>query len=804
MKRLKSIIYFLIGILAIYSYSKVHTTIENFCMGGVPSILKTMLVELLEHEWVARLLVLVFAFYEIVLVKQLKKYETMSWHGTVWIFVALIIVSFSAPRWINYQSGFAGIPLVVMISTFLFFILIAHLCQILQGFEKKIQNGKIIGGGFVPPSENLEIKGLRKEYADQLVDRLVSTDNSKESFAIVIYGSWGAGKTVFLNIMKRLLEDKQSTVIEFNPWKCNSVNQIRTDFLEILRDTLKIYDPSLSHSILKYSDLISTVDTSNALQGFMEVVLSRNRDNLYEIKEKIVSSLQKMRKSVYVLVDDLDRLETNEIFEVLKLIRNTANFPYLKFIVACDKGYVAERLKTKGVEIRYLEKIFMAEFYLPHVYSDFPNTLVLIRDIRKIAKSQQVLGVFDMLSFEKKNLLNKCLGSFRQAKRFAAQIVVAMEFTESFVENKRINVLLSDLLWIELLKFIDYDTYTELKNVPSQFFRIKNKGISKYGLQYYVLKKDEELPKLKENVLQVLRLLFPTSSSSWEPNNRCSIEYLENYDKYFSYGLSPRHITESTFINLLYVDNGLTEIYKQFCQWKKNKLTKSMGNRIMMTNTHGFGLNEAIRFVYLIFLAVDVCKEDFYKQLILAKLLAKCYDENIRASLSKELLAFMEASAGMHLSYVSVASLCHEMYMVNEKNIPTLLTKEQLEGVVRQNFSNYLSTNEVDAADVIDSATELHDVVEKSCIATPILDEDGNLEEVHYHSMIAEQLLAYFSEHKSKDKNAIKEFETLDLDLEDDTMPYDASYAQEKKEEEICSLFGKYENYRKFKEQCFE
>ncbi len=53
----------------------------------------------------------------------------------------------------------------------------------------------------------------------------------------------------------------------------------------------------------------------------------------------------------------------NEILEVLKIIRNTANFPFVKFIVACDRTYIVNQLKSKGVEPKYLEKIFMIDFH---------------------------------------------------------------------------------------------------------------------------------------------------------------------------------------------------------------------------------------------------------------------------------------------------------------------------------------------------------------------------------------------------------------------------------------------------------
>ena len=259
--------------------------------------------------------------------------------------------------------------------------------------------------------------------------------------------------------MRSFLQNNKEVVIEFNPWKCNSLNQIRKDFLEVIRLQLKQYDFSLARFFSRYSSLLSTFDTPNSFKEVLNLIV-QNNDTVSEVKEHIILSLQKIKKPLYVLIDDLDRLDADEILEVLKLIRNTANFPYLKFVVACDRKYVIEQLRSRGIDEKYLEKIFMVDFRLPQVYADFPCATIWEKDVKLLTENNRILDAIESLTFSQKELLNKCLGSFRQAKRFAGQVVVTMEFTESYVGGKIINVLLTELLWIELLKFIDIDTYT--------------------------------------------------------------------------------------------------------------------------------------------------------------------------------------------------------------------------------------------------------------------------------------------------------------------------------------------------------
>ena len=122
--------------------------------------------------------------------------------------------------------------------------------------------------------------------------------------------------------------------------------------------------------------------------------------------------------------------------------------------------------------------------------------------------------------------------------------------------------------------------------------------------------------------------------------------------------------------------------------------------------------------------------------------------------------------------------------------------------MIRDNLSNYIKRNDVDASDVIDNQSELYDIVKQSCITTPILNEIDELEYNDYHSLVFDILLDYFSKHKSENLQAIKDFE--DLWLNNTTGAYyDIEFADQNKDNEIGSLFGNSTNYSLFKKKCF-
>lgn len=67
-----------------------------------------------------------------------------------------------------------------------------------------------------------------------------------------------------------------------------------------------------------------------------------------------------------MFIDDLDRLEVNEILEMMKMIRNVSDFPYMYIIAAYDKSYLTKCLSTKlkSGTTNFIEKIFEHEHIL--------------------------------------------------------------------------------------------------------------------------------------------------------------------------------------------------------------------------------------------------------------------------------------------------------------------------------------------------------------------------------------------------------------------------------------------------------
>ena len=150
-----------------------------------------------------------------------------------------------------------------------------------------------------------------------------------ESLAIGISGCWGSGKTSFLSSMQQRMS-ADYRVVSFNPWTCTDKEQIISQFFELMRNQTEENDESLQDAIQKYRDIVLDADIHPSLTFLAKILPSSNKDETLEsLKNKIEEAITTDGvKPFAIFIDDLDRLEGNELFEVLRLIRITANCKY--------------------------------------------------------------------------------------------------------------------------------------------------------------------------------------------------------------------------------------------------------------------------------------------------------------------------------------------------------------------------------------------------------------------------------------------------------------------------------------------
>lgn len=218
--------------------------------------------------------------------------------------------------------------------------------------------------------EEEELSGWTSQ-AQTLTQKLLATDTTHAAFSLGIVASWGEGKSSFMGIMQRYLQQAQREVIvmRFNPWLYDKEAQLTKVFFEELRRTLAPYSSKLSKSIGNYADLLLAVDSSWLKLAHQLLRLSQRSTT--EQFDQLSQEIQKLGRKVVIFIDDVDRLTREELLELFNLVRNSSNLPCLYFVLAYDKSYVLKTLQGDGEHMsRYPEKILQEEYPLPKLTPD--------------------------------------------------------------------------------------------------------------------------------------------------------------------------------------------------------------------------------------------------------------------------------------------------------------------------------------------------------------------------------------------------------------------------------------------------
>lgn len=404
----------------------------------------------------------------------------------------------------------------------------------------------------------------RKEFAIDLCNRILNLDVSSESAAVAIIAPWGNGKTSFINLLKEQFDvspDSRHQVIDFSPWAYTSPVNVAKTFFETLISTISRQDLELSLTINRYLKVLSSTDIPTlSIIGAMFA----KPHTLQSLFDKVKEGLSHSVRTYIICIDDIDRLNAQEILEVLKLIRSSANFPNLKFICAFDKQYVVKELANESSAIteRFLEKFFRIDYWLPSY--DLEKIRQLLLQLCEAFLSDNDLKDFDeYLRIDNHPAFGRSQHPIKDGitnLRIAYRWIESIDVSYSHLKD---NVLIDNLADIELLKLIAPAFFDSLRTNWRSYVEETSNGLKIWGReQVDIGKNDEEwMKKLfqegKKNIFEINSFTTLSEDSQMNVKNilsRLLPEYGGNKEKAFS-NIS---YTERYFFNILQ-DNEISD-----------------------------------------------------------------------------------------------------------------------------------------------------------------------------------------------------------------------------------------------------
>ena len=184
-----------------------------------------------------------------------------------------------------------------------------------------------------------------------------------KSPVVALFGGFGSGKTSILNLLREHLRNT-AIVVSFSSWLPGSEETLASYLMaDIANECDKEYMvPGLRRSATRLATALAR--SVPLLRGFADLIpASTQRDDI----ENLRSALRRLPKRVIVLLDEMDRMETDELRTLLKVIRGISQLPNLTFVCAAEQAMLVKlisgSLSDRGSS--YYEKFFPVQVPVP-------------------------------------------------------------------------------------------------------------------------------------------------------------------------------------------------------------------------------------------------------------------------------------------------------------------------------------------------------------------------------------------------------------------------------------------------------
>ncbi len=203
-----------------------------------------------------------------------------------------------------------------------------------------------------------------------------------QGFVMGITGPWGSGKTSVLNLMAATLEQEKSAyVVRFDPWLFSSSEELVWRFMREVSIQLQSEQQlgDVAARIGEYAQILAPLAALVSAPWLAPVLAAGGRVagrwrkkpavSAQEQRQKVADALSKLDRRLVVLIDDLDRLQTNEIRDVVRLVKLVGDFPNTTYVLAYDQARVAHALGDGNEEDgqEFLEKIVQLSHEVPPI-----------------------------------------------------------------------------------------------------------------------------------------------------------------------------------------------------------------------------------------------------------------------------------------------------------------------------------------------------------------------------------------------------------------------------------------------------
>lgn len=297
----------------------------------------------------------------------------------------------------------------------------------------------------------------REASVGRLAKILVEDNNKCGAFGVAVTGGWGAGKSWYLNALKKeLSQNYNETCVDFKPWAYDA-KELTPTFCKLLENVLIGVGVETDDLKALIVDLLQSSGNIGTISSYF-LGIGKHNPSRQELIENVKSELKEAKKPIFVFMDECDRLSKEELLQVFSLIRNVCDFPYLCYILSYDKDKVGDTLKGAG-GLEYTVKMIDFTVQLEAISND-----IIINALAELFTSK--LEQEDFKERLSRLDLTKYVPTIRELKRYWNLIYTDYNHQKEIFDKVYIN--LSDWIILELIKYKDNELYTILKYSPGK------------------------------------------------------------------------------------------------------------------------------------------------------------------------------------------------------------------------------------------------------------------------------------------------------------------------------------------------
>ena len=316
-----------------------------------------------------------------------------------------------------------------------------------------------------PIREPSEDRLGRAPLAASFAKQILSAD-AGEGLVVGVLGPWGSGKTSFVNLVRHYLMSENVPVLGFNPWLFSGTEHlVQAFFSELTAQVRPKRDLGDLGSMLDdYCKHLSAVPYAGGWAALARLLLrivrlgqKPNKSQIEATRDKIGEALKRQERPIVVILDDLDRLTTGEVRDVFRLVRLTASFPNIVYVLAFDRHQVEGALSEGDQAGRaYLEKIVQLVFDLPEIPDE------VMRDELTAAIGESLPDIEDLEPLDQyrwssvlTHIILPLMRTVRDVRRYCASI-------RGTVTDFAGAICLEDILALEAVRIFLPDVFAHL------------------------------------------------------------------------------------------------------------------------------------------------------------------------------------------------------------------------------------------------------------------------------------------------------------------------------------------------------